>query len=69
MDPAITSAIERCFHSRRASEVRRGEMLALANREAKFSCRPANAALQPTIVPAADAQTQGRLLAAVRRYE
>ncbi|MGO9260539.1 MAG: transcriptional repressor LexA [Bryobacteraceae bacterium] len=31
--------------------------------------QPANAALQPTVVPAADVQIQGRLLAVLRKYK
>lgn len=35
----------------------------------RIRLQPANAALQPIIVPAADVQVQGRLLAVLRRYK
>src|ERR1019366_3783283 len=35
----------------------------------KVRLQPANAALQPIIVPAADVQIQGRLLAVLRKYK
>ena len=66
----------------RASEVRDGEIVvALVEglettlkrfyREpgGKVRLQPANAALQPIIVPAADVQVQGRLLAVLRKYK
>jgi len=66
----------------RASEVRDGEIVvALVDgaettlkrfyREpgGKIRLQPANAALEPIIVPAADVQIQGRLLAVLRKYK
>ena len=66
----------------RAAEVRDGEIVvALVEgmettlkrfyREpgGKVRLQPANAALQPIIVPAADVQIQGRLLAVLRKYK
>jgi repressor LexA len=66
----------------RVSEVRDGEIVvALVNgaettlkrfyREpgGKVRLQPANAALQPIMVPAADVQIQGRLLAVLRKYK
>jgi repressor LexA len=35
----------------------------------KIRLQPANAALQPILVPAADVQIQGRLLAVLRKYK
>jgi repressor LexA len=35
----------------------------------KIRLQPANAALQPILVPAADIQIQGRLLAVLRKYK
>ena len=66
----------------RATEVRDGEIVvALVEgsettlkrfyREpgGKVRLQPANAALQPIVVPAADVQIQGRLLAVLRKYK
>ncbi|MGA2592466.1 MAG: transcriptional repressor LexA [Bryobacteraceae bacterium] len=66
----------------RASEVRDGEIVvALVDgaettlkrfyREpgGKVRLQPANAALQPIVVPASDVQIQGRLLAVLRKYK
>ena len=65
----------------RASDVRDGEIVValVAGAETtlkrfyrepggKVRLQPANAALQPIIVPAADVQIQGRLLAVLRKY-
>jgi repressor LexA len=66
----------------RATEVRDGEIVVALVRGAettlkrlyrepggKIRLQPANAALQPIIVPAADVQIQGRLLAVLRKYK
>jgi repressor LexA len=66
----------------RASEVRDGEIVVALVEGAettlkrfyrepggKVRLQPANAALQPIIVPAGDVQIQGRLLAVLRKYK
>lgn len=66
----------------RANEVRDGEIVVALVEGAettlkrfyrepggKVRLQPANAALQPIIVPAADVQIQGRLLAVLRKYK